>query len=359
MQEKIHRYQLAIIIYMIQVGISIFTLPRIVAEAFGTNGWIALLFVSFIGVLNILLIGLVFHFGKDRTIFQLLEKSIPKLLLFPIYIAIALLWSCLAVLIAKDFELILRLLYYPTMPTSVFVIMALILTYWLVRSGIVHIARTTVIFMATIVIALILLFPLAEFRLTRLTSFIFEGETSLFTGGLQVYFSFLGYELSLLLIPYLTKKKSAYKPVLFGHLLITFIYLITCFIAFGFFSFPQLLNDTFPLLTMFEYIELPFLERIEGMIFHLFIFEVLVTIILYFWGADQFFKQAIPKLSSRFSILILLIIAFILTLFIKITREVEKWIMIIGSGGIIVAFGLPIFILLLMGISNIVHRLRT
>ncbi|MEI5906857.1 GerAB/ArcD/ProY family transporter [Bacillus spongiae] len=353
MGERLQPYQVIMLLYMIQIGVGIFSLPRMTAETFGTNGWIGLILISLLVTLNILLIGLVFYYGKGRSIFQIIDDNLPKFLSFLLYIAIAILWSSLAVFIAKDFELLILMLYYPTLPESVFIILALYIAYRLTRGGIIHIAKTATIFFSTILIVFILAFHIPEFSFERLTPFIFSGEKELLNGGLNLYFSFLGYELSLLFIPFMAKNNTPFKPMLYAHFLLTFIYLITCFMAYGFFSFEQLLHESFPVLSMFEYVELPFLERTENIITHFFIWEVFATVVAFFWGADQMVRQALPKLSPKVSIISLLLLSFTISLTVDIVRDVEKWIFLLRSMELLVAVTLPILLLILIGLSKI------
>ncbi|MDX8366667.1 GerAB/ArcD/ProY family transporter [Cytobacillus sp. IB215665] len=354
MQEKLQPHQIFALIYMCQISVGIFSLPRITAEAFGTNGWLGIGIVSVFFVVNIILIGLVFSFGKGRTIFNIMD-ILPKFLLCPFYICVALLYGALGILIAKNFQLILSMLYYPNM-SILFVVLMAILTYWLVRRGIYHIAKATVVFFSTILIALLLGFHIPEFSFTRLTPFIFEGEKELLMKGNQVGLHFLGVEIALLFIPYISKLSTAMRPILFAHLLLTFIYLATCFISFGFFSFEQLINDVYPVITLLEYVEFPIVERVEGFVVNLFMFEVLVTIVLFFWGADQFLQQALPKIPPRLSILCLLLVSSLITAFINTRSELELWIYWLRSGELLIAMLLPIILLILIGVHHLYRK---
>ena len=75
MAEKLSPFHITILVYMTQSGIIIFTLPRQLAEHFGTNGWLFLVPCFVISSLNIYLISLVYHMGKGRSIFLILEQS--------------------------------------------------------------------------------------------------------------------------------------------------------------------------------------------------------------------------------------------------------------------------------------------
>ena len=77
MQEKLNQFHIILFTYMAQSGVVMFRLPRIVAENFGTNGWISILVCFVISSFNILLIHFVYKHGQGQSVFQLLEQRSP------------------------------------------------------------------------------------------------------------------------------------------------------------------------------------------------------------------------------------------------------------------------------------------
>jgi hypothetical protein len=53
MKEKLYPVHIAILVYMIQTGVVVFSLPRIMAEAFGYNGWLMVPVFTLIAALNL------------------------------------------------------------------------------------------------------------------------------------------------------------------------------------------------------------------------------------------------------------------------------------------------------------------
>ncbi|MGM7682376.1 GerAB/ArcD/ProY family transporter [Cytobacillus sp. Hm23] len=357
MKEGLSTFQVAIMVFMIQTGIDQLSLPRYTAEAFGTNGWIGILIFSVLVILNLILIALVFRFGKDKTIFEILEDVISPILVKPLYVFLALLWSTTGVLVLKYYDLLLRTLYYPTMPSLLFIIFTLVITYWLVRSGIYHIGKTTVVFFGlTIWIVLLFFYLTPEFRILRFTPFIFEGEKKIIDGGFGVLDAFLGYELVILIIPFMMKKKSAFKALIFGNIITTFIFLVNCFVAYGYFSYDQLVNDTYPFITMIEYFQLPFFQRLDGFIVSLYFLRVLITIVVYYWSADLVLRHAVPSIKPRYTLLFLIILTFCLSFIPNLSRELDEWDIWLGLIEGVVSIALPVFLLLLLSISHVIKK---
>ncbi|MDX8360432.1 GerAB/ArcD/ProY family transporter [Cytobacillus sp. IB215316] len=353
MQEKLQPFPTAILIHMVQSGIILFSLPRVAADAFGTNGWIGVLLISLIVMLNIVLISLVFHFGKGRSIFNIFEDALPISLLRPFYLLLALQWGTLAVVIAKDFEMLLRMLYYPTMPFTGYVFLSILLTYWLVTSGIYHISKATVIFFyLSIWTVPLLLFHLSEFKFFRFTPFVFEGSKKIIEGGSGVFTAFLGYEIILLLFPYLAVKKSTVKAFFYANVITTMVYFFVCIVSFGYFSFDYLRNESFPSLTLLDYIRFPFVERIEGFLYNLASLSVLVTVVMYYWSANEAIKHALPKIKPNRSFALLLIVTFIISLNLTLIREVELVLTILARIEIAIAILLPIILIVLISITH-------
>lgn len=86
MREKLHPFHIAILIYMTQSGVVIFSLPRVLAQHMGYNGWIALTVFYVIVALNISLISLAYRLADGKSIFQIIEHFFPKIAVIPLYI---------------------------------------------------------------------------------------------------------------------------------------------------------------------------------------------------------------------------------------------------------------------------------
>ncbi|QFT89669.1 Spore germination protein B2 [Bacillus sp. THAF10] len=355
MKEKLHPFQIAILIYMIQSGVTLFSVPRLAAEAFGTNGWLGILPISLIVTIIILVIGLIFKWGKGQSIFTILEGVVPRWILTPLYLLIACNFTILAILVTKKYILLLKMLFFQDTPSLVFIFMFFILSYLLLSGDIYQIGKATVIlFFFTIWTMLLLTAHLTEFSFVRMTSFFFQGDKDLLKGGLNIFSAFLGFELSLFLFPYVEKPYT--KALLIGNGITTFIYLSVSFVCFGFFSFEYIVKDLYPVITLIEYVKFPFIERVENLIFSLFALKVLITVVMYLWAGKELIQHSFPRLKPNFIVLSMLTFGYLVSYIPKVIREVDQWLLwftYIETG---VVFFLPILLLFLLAVNKLLRK---
>ena len=76
--------------------------------------------ISILICLNIYLIYWVYRLGKGQSIFEILEKSIPKFILVPFYLAFSMVWALIGCLVAKEYVLIFQMFAFPTTDPMVF-----------------------------------------------------------------------------------------------------------------------------------------------------------------------------------------------------------------------------------------------
>ncbi|MDM5326995.1 GerAB/ArcD/ProY family transporter [Neobacillus sp. CF12] len=350
MKERLHPLQISILIYMIQNGLVLYSLPRLVAENFGTNGWLSIIFIFVFVNINIMMIAIIYKLGKGRSMFEIIEVTVPKWVMVPFYLFIIGVWIGLASMIMSAYIYIYKMMFFPALPASLFIMFFIFLSFQLLRGGIYKMAKAIVVLCAILQPMIFLLFYLIpEFEFARYTTFIFKGETDFFKGALDVYSAFLGFEVSILFFPMVEKKWT--KALFIGNFLSTMVYFIITFICFGFFSFAQILNDIFPVMTLFEYTEVAFLTRAENLCFSVLAFKILSIMALYFWGAQQILGNMIKSIKPDFWLFIILTCGLILALIQDSLVDVEKWLKWLSYCGIGIAWALPIFVLCILFIQ--------
>jgi spore germination protein (amino acid permease) len=354
MKEKLAPIQVSILMYMIQSGIILFSLPRLTAEAFGTNGWLGIIIVYMIVNLNLVLIWYVFKAGNGRSMFELMSY-IPKWIRLPLSMILSGVWLGLGTLVMVRYIMLLKLLFYPNVSILLMMVMGLAMCYLLLQNGLYHIAKSTVVlFYLTAWTTLLLFFHLKDFSFVRLTPFIFQGEKDILNGGFGVYTSLLGYELSILFLHLVEKKKL--KAILVGNTITSIIYLSVCFISFGFFSFEMLLQDLYPVVTLLEYISFPVLERVENLIFSLFGLKMLVTTVMYLWASKEVLEHQYPRIKPKYVLFTVLLISFIVSFFPKIAREADIMLNYLSYAGTGIAYFLPVLLLIIIFYSKYIKK---
>jgi spore germination protein (amino acid permease) len=354
MKEKLSPFQTAVLVYMTQSGVTLFSLPRLTAEAFGTNGWISIIIAYLLVNVNLVLIWLVFKVSKGKSMLEIIS-FIPRWVVMPVLLLFAGVWMLLGIMVIVKFSMLLKLLFYPNVSTFFLTTMGFFLCYLLLKNGLYHIAKSTVVlFFFTIWTVFLLLFHIPDFSFVRLTPFIFQGEKDLISGGIQVFTSLLGYELSLLFLHNVEKKPL--KAIITGNTITSLIYLGVCFISYGFFSFGQLLKDMYPVVTLLGYITFPVLERVENFIFTIFGLKVLITTVMYIWAAKEIFMYQFNKVNSKLITKGIIIMSVLLSLIPRVLDDVDQWLEYLTYLAAGIAIFCPIFLLVITYIGQITNR---
>jgi len=352
MKERLYPFHVAILIYMTQSGVVILSLPRLLAEEIGYNGWLFLLIASAFSALNIALIRAVYRVGGGRSIFDIMETSVSKILLFPLYVAMALVMAIIGSLAAKQYVLIYQMISFPTTHPMVFELVVVFLAYMLVLKGIYNLSKAvTVFFWIVVWMNLLLLFFFRDFEWARLTPYFFQEGKFTGEGVFSVYLAFMGYELSLFLFPY-AEKKHFFKAVFSGHLLVTIMYMLICVVSFGFYSLNQLKHLLFPLLDMLSYIRFPFIERIENLLFGFFLIPAMLTVSNYLWAGTETLGRIFPKAKPGLLTGVLLLLSLFVSWWPEVLTEVEQWLTYAGYLQFLTAVLLPIFLLALLAFQH-------
>jgi spore germination protein (amino acid permease) len=352
--EKLSGFHTAILIYMTQSGIVVFSLPQLEANYFGTNGWLILLPIFLICCFNIFLISSVYRLGKGRSIFDILEASIPKPLLVPLYCGLSVTWTLIGCLVAKQYVLIFQMMAFPTTNPMLFKAVFDVLAFLLISKGIYNIGKASTIFFGMVIwLSFLLIYFFADFEWVRITPFIFKNGHDSLVGFLQIYSAFLGYELSLLLLPYVNKRTRFPRSVQTG-LMITFVnYIAVSFVSFGFFGYAMLTETYLPVIDLLAYIELPFVERLENLFYSFLLFSTIITSVMFLWSANECLHRVMPRLPFKWSAAFLITAAFIIAFIPDVMSEVQSWLRYLSYIEIVIAFGLPLLLIVILLPSNL------
>ncbi|SFC79519.1 spore germination protein (amino acid permease) [Bacillus sp. OV322] len=351
MKEKLHHIHLVIFIYSIQFGVTIFSLPGMLAREFGSNGWIAIFLIFFVVVLGILLIGACYNLS-DGDFLNSLENSLPRFLSSFLFLLLAVVWSLYGCVIGKQYIMIFQMITFPTTSPMLLKLGLVVLTYLLVIKDLYNISKiSTIIFFITIWMLILLIYPFQEMDLSRYTPFFFKDGGHWIRGSISVFAAFLGYELSLLFFPFVNKESKFVRSLILGNLLTTIIYGIVCVVCYGFFGYSYLKVLLFPFMDLLSNVELPFVQRIENLLFALFFFKVLITVVMYFWGAKECAKRVFKKTSEKRISLIIVALTYIVSFYFQTMEDVNGWLIRLSNIEAAVSFLLP-----LLGIALLLYR---
>ncbi|TMV52324.1 spore gernimation protein [Paenibacillus mesophilus] len=352
MKEKLSSFHLAILINMTQTGVVILVLPHLLARYFGTNGWLALIIVSAAVSLSIGLITAVYRLGEGQSIFEILERFIPGLLLYPFYISLICIWALLGCLTAKYYVLVFQMVAFPTVNPMAFKVAVDVLAFFLIIKTIYNISKAaTVFFWMSIWMLLLLFFFYGQFQWARLTPFVFQDSTYSAASFINIFPAYLGYELCLLLIPYCDRRTKFGSSVLIGHLLSTVVYLYVSLVSYGFHGYELLRHMQFPLMNLFAYVQLPFIQATENLLYGFLLFTTLITAVMYFWSAKEVALRMIPK-KRKLITFVIVFLAYWISFIPDVLSEVQQWLKYLGYIEIGLAFGLPLGLIALLAVHK-------
>lgn len=360
MTEKIAPFHLAILIYMIQSGVTLTKLPRLLAVDFGTNGWIMVILVSLVVSFNIFLIGLVNRIGEGKDVFEIMETLIPRGVMAPFYLLLAFIYSVLVILIGKDYVVITQVLTFQNTNSNFFVIIMLLLVFYLLSKSLYTISKATaVFFVCTVWMTLLMFYHFPYMSISRLTPFLFKNGENFMIGFIDLYTAFLGFELVIFLFPFIDQtNKKWFRSVYIGNLITTLIYLAISIVSYMFFSLDQLKLTSFPVLNLIAFIEIELVERIESFIFNLFLMKIVVSIVMYIWVSKLLFQRALPFVSDKWISFILIFTAILITYRVNLEYELGEWLNIFGLIGASIAVALPLIVLMVLGILKVRRKNR-
>jgi hypothetical protein len=326
----------------------LFTLPRLLAEHFGTNGWICLVIVYLAVIVNLMLISAVYRMGNGISIFEIMERSIPKIFLYPFYLAIASLWAIVGCMAAKQYVLIFQMIAFPTTSPMLFKLAFDLLAFSLIIKSIYNIAKAaTVFFWLSSWMLLLMFYFYGEFEWSRLTPFLLQDGAMTMNGFFSIVIAFLGYEVCLLLFPYSDKRTKLMKAAQIGNFMTFFTYLYISIIAFGFYGHEHLKTLQFPMLNILAYIQFPFLQGTENLLFGFFLFSILITTVMYWWGAKEV-CQKMFSINRRLLAIIILLVSFCISYIPDSLSDVNNWLTTLGFMEFGVAFVLPVGLIVLL-----------
>ncbi len=141
------------------------------------------------------------------------------------------------------------------------------------------------------------LFPILESSLTEIAM-----------GAKQMTFTAIGFEIILVIFPFLKEKEKVHKHMQLGLLFTTVLYLALMVVSLAYFSGGQLERTIWGTLSLFKIVRFPFIERFEYVAITFWILLVLPNLMLYLWAATRGVSRMLNKKEKKVGWFLLAII---------------------------------------------------
>lgn len=346
MKEKLAFVQILVLIHMVQIGLTLFRFPRLEANYFGTNGWVSLLICFAAAMANIALILPIIRLGGGRSPFAIMEQSLSRHALFPLYLVLVGVWGMLASLAAMEYIQILKMVTFPALNPVVLAVLLGVLSYYLLSKGVYNFSKAAVVFfLLSVWLMLFLFYFYKEFEWARMTPFLFKESHHMGIGFLSIYPTFLGYELIMLLAPYARARSNLVKAAGWSTALSLVQYTYLGIVCFGMFSLEQLRRSVYPVLDLMSIVKFPFVERIENLFYGFFLFSNMMTTVVYYWAATQAAGRIVDKWHPKWTGGLVIAASVGFSLIPKTQHDTETWLRYAGFAAVAAAFGLTVVLL--------------
>ncbi|RBW71338.1 spore germination protein [Bacillus taeanensis] len=298
------------IVHSIQLGVGILGFQRHIAEIAGYDGWISVLLA---GITIHLVVWIMYQLLNDHQNDLMLihenifGKWIGKLFSFVFMIY----FIFIALTVLRTYLEVIQVWLFPQLNMWTFSLIFLILAYYIVSSGFRVVAG--ICFLGVILpmgLLVTLLFPLQHGHFANLFPVLDHPFSAILGATKEMVLSYLGFEVLLIVYPFLKNPEKSRKWTHYGAAFTTFIYLVVTLVTYTFYSEGQLAQTIWPTLTLWKIVSFPFLERFEYIGISIWAIVVLPNICLALWGASRIGK-VIFSIKQRTIALILLPIIYV------------------------------------------------
>ncbi|MEY2366400.1 endospore germination permease [Lysinibacillus capsici] len=355
-QQKISLFQFILLISGIQL--SMVPIPKQLTVSAGTDGWISLIIGYFIAIITGLCAVQIYMKNPTYTLYDFFINYFGKwlgktgVILWTMYFLYA------VILFLFNALFITHIWILPNMSAFWIMILFLIPTYMVVKSGVQVIGQYAVVVLPLGIISLILLaIPLKNGELIYMLPVLKDGWLPIINSIKIAIKAFIGIEITLILLPFLDVKQSAKKGIIIANTftLIVYIYLfVACSV---YFSPDEITKFLWPVLMLVKPIHFVFLERFEIIYLALFFMSYQMTIFMYCFAFKLNISQLFQKKSWMLPLNVLFIFLIVSSIiFVPSSEQIKEMWEIFFRTGYIAVYAFPILFLIYVSVFTFLKR---
>lgn len=280
--DKISANQVMFILLTTIIGVGILSLPRSVVESASTDGWISIILGGILAcIFTVISINLVKLF-PGKTIMEFGRELASSPISNAITIFLFIYFVVFSAFEVRVFAEVVKMFLLHDTPTEIIIISMLLVSAYLIRGGIEGLARMAELILPIVIIPVLFLFlslvPQLDF--TNLLPLFRTNPIDIIKSVHVTFFSFMGYELILIITAYVKDTENLLKFNLLAISIVTFFYLAFFMVTLSRFGKNEMKHLLWPTLSLMKTIDLPgaFIENIEGIVMGLWVLVVFTTL---------------------------------------------------------------------------------
>lgn len=316
--DKISNVQLGVFTYLSVIGVGVLILPSPLVRYSGNDAWILCIAA---GLINLIFVYIMCNLGKRYSSYGLVGtlkfmfgKVLGTIIAIPVFIYFILISSFEIRIFAETTKMYLL----NKTPLEYIILPLLFLAFILTRKGIEPISRffelVAPIIFIVIVFIMIIMLPRSDY--SNLRPFLNSPLKSYITGFPQSLFSYSGFELLLILFPYIREPKKACKTSMISLTLVNLFYAIIIIQCIARLGVEETKNLMYPTMSLIKSSDVPgaFIEGIEGLLMAQWVLFVFTTLVAYFYGAGVVCSDILKQREKNHILALLLPVIYIMAL---------------------------------------------
>jgi spore germination protein (amino acid permease) len=322
---QVSPYLLFFIIYSSQVGVGILSFQRGIAKEAGFDAWISVLLAGcLVQFLIYIMYKLLSKANGDIVMIQrdIFGKYIGGLFNFLIMTY----YGMASISVIRSYIEIVQVWMFPALPTWCLSIILMFLCYKIVSGGfrvVVGICFLSVV-LPILTIVSSYTFPLKYAHIDNLLPILDHSPKEILSGVKSSIYTMAGFEILLMVYPFINKRKSPQKYAHLAILATTLLFTLSAIISFLFFSEEQLSLTIWPELTMTKVIHFSFLERFEYIFISVYMLTILGLVSLLLWSSSRGFKLIFP-IKQKYPLIILCFFNVVACQLLSDRNEITKF----------------------------------
>lgn len=337
--DKISNFQFGCLLFLTVVGVGIISLPSALVKETANDAWIVCILSGFINIIFIYFMANVVKkygdMGFVGTLKYLFGDIIGSILIIPCILFFLL----IAAYELRLFAEVTKLYLLNRTPTEYIIIPMLLLGAYLARSGIEQIARfyEVTIYLIGILYILCIFLGLPHSNFSNLRPYFSTPVSSYIKGISSSIFTYVGYEILLIISPSIRKKEKIFKTASITLLIITALYtifVILCIVRLG-------VEDTkfqlYPVISVIKATDVPgaFIERVIGLIMISWILAAYTTVVSYIYFYSVTLSDVLKQRKKNHAISLVVPVLYIISLqgqsVLDVFKIIEKISLYLGT----------------------------
>lgn len=355
---QFHAYLLFFIISNTQIGIGIFNYERTIFQAAGHDAWVSVLFA---GLVTHVLVWIIIHmlekyesadlYGIHYDLFGKWVGSLFNLMYMLYYLFVT-------ATIIREYVEVVQAWIFPDLSTWVLVLLITLLAVYAAYGGIrVIIGMCVLGFVVIVLTSVFFYYPLRYAVWTQLLPIMETAPLKVVQGSLRMSFSLAGFELLMLLYPYIRNKKKAHLHAQISILYTNLVYIFIMIVAIIYFSPCQLRRSIWPSVNLLKIVKFSYLERIEFIVVSVWMLLAVTGILLNMWAVTRGFKR-MWNMKPKITVWVVSLLAIAIAIYMESHEQIEKSGALLGKAAVVFSYVYPIVLFAIVMIVFAVRKRR-